>query len=219
VIIPPSPGVLNAYGDAMTGLRDEAARTFIQGLAGLTDAAMLEVIESLSDSVHDTLARQGVAAEDQTLTYQVDMRYHGQGFEIPIDLDVADFQADDRAGLDKLASAFDAEHERLFSFLLDNDHEIVNVRVTANGPRPTIAAAELPEGDGDPSNALQSTTRIWVAGQEREAGVYDRLKLRAADVVTGPAIVADMDATTLVLPDHTATVHPSGSLLIRPTEA
>ena len=219
VIIPPSPGVLNAYGDAMTGLRDEAARTFIQGLAGLTDSAMLEVIESLSDSVHDTLARQGVAAEDQTLTYQVDMRYHGQGFEIPIDLDIADFRGDGSGGLDNLASAFDTEHERLFSFLLDNDHEIVNVRVTANGPRPMIAAAELPEGDGDPSNALQTTTRIWVAGQEREAGVYDRLKLRAADVVTGPAIVADMDATTLVLPDHTATVHPSGSLLIRPTEA
>ena len=40
--------------------------------------------------------------------------------------------------------------------------------------------------------------------------------MRAGDVITGPAIVTEMDSTTLVLPDHAATVHPSGSLLIRP---
>ena len=50
------------------------------------------------------------------------------------------------------------------------------------------------------------------------ARVYDRAKLRAGDVVTGPAIVTEMDSTTLVLPGHAATVHPSGSLLIRPVE-
>jgi N-methylhydantoinase A len=42
--------------------------------------------------------------------------------------------------------------------------------------------------------------------------------LRAGDVVTGPAIVTEMDSTTLVLPGHVATVHPSGSLLITPLE-
>ena len=48
--------------------------------------------------------------------------------------------------------------------------------------------------------------------------VYDRAKLRAGDVVAGPAIVTEMDSTTLVLPGHAATVHRSGSLLIRPAE-
>ena len=49
--------------------------------------------------------------------------------------------------------------------------------------------------------------------------MYDRAKLLAGNVVTGPAIVTEMDSTTLVLPGHAATVHPSGSLLIRPLEA
>ncbi|MHA3703946.1 hydantoinase/oxoprolinase family protein [Jatrophihabitans sp. YIM 134969] len=218
VIIPPSPGVLNAYGDAMTGLRDEASRTVIQGLDGFTDAALREVLDTLSATVRETLERQGVAAADQQLTFQVDMRYHGQGFEIPVDLDADRLQPEGRAGLDALAADFDAEHERLFSFLLDNDHEIVNVRVTASGPRPTIAAPTLPEGDGDPSGAVRSTTSVWVDGAHRDANVYDRVALRAGDVVVGPAVVADMDATTVVLPDHAAVVHPSGSLLIRPTE-
>ena len=48
------------------------------------------------------------------------------------------------------------------------------------------------------------------------ADVYDRARLRAGDVVVGPAIVTEMDSTTLVLPGHAATVHASGSLLIGP---
>ena len=49
-----------------------------------------------------------------------------------------------------------------------------------------------------------------------DAAIYDRATLRADDVISGPAIVTEMDSTTLVLPGHAATVHASGSLLIRP---
>ncbi|MEO7746079.1 MAG: hypothetical protein ABIV05_07610, partial [Actinomycetota bacterium] len=55
-------------------------------------------------------------------------------------------------------------------------------------------------------------------GGEVDADVYDRATLRADDVVRGPAIVTEMDSTTLVLPGHAATVHANGSLLIRPME-
>ncbi|MFD0856342.1 hypothetical protein ACFQ07_29145, partial [Actinomadura adrarensis] len=66
------------------------------------------------------------------------------------------------------------------------------------------------------SAAVATTTNLYVDGAETEAKVYDRTKLRAGDVVPGPAIVTEMDSTTLVLPGHAATVHASGSLLIRP---
>jgi N-methylhydantoinase A len=49
-----------------------------------------------------------------------------------------------------------------------------------------------------------------------DAAIYERATLRSGDVITGPAIVTEMDSTTLVLPAHAATVHASGSLLIRP---
>jgi N-methylhydantoinase A len=81
-----------------------------------------------------------------------------------------------------------------------------------------VESARLAEGDGDPAGAQRSTTGIWVDGSEVTARVYDRGRLRAGDAVAGPAIITEMDSTTLVLPGHTATVHPSGSLLIRPTE-
>src|SRR5690606_23797117 len=217
VIIPPSPGVLCAYGDATTNVRDEAARTHIRTFSEITDAELQDVLGELADTVRETLAAQGVPAADQHITYQVDVRYHGQGFEIPIDVD-PDTLARGEA-LAALRAAFDAEHERLFSFLLSNEHELVNARASGSGPRPDVGASTVPAGDGDPSAALRTTTEIWVDGGIQSANVYHRELLRAGDRVAGPAIVTEMDSTTLVLPGHTATVHPNGSLLIRPSDS
>ncbi|MFC4852956.1 hydantoinase/oxoprolinase family protein [Actinophytocola glycyrrhizae] len=218
VIIPPSPGVLCAYGDATTNLRDEAVRTLVRRFAELDDASVKSLLTELAGKVAGTLAEQGVPEEEQRIVYSADLRYHGQGFEIPVTVDADGFGDDGKAGLDALRAAFDTEHERLFSFVLDAEHELVTLRATAHGPRPRVAAAALPEGGADASAARTAETTIWVTGAEVEAGVYDRSRLLAGNVVAGPAIVTEMDSTTLVLPGHAATVHPSGSLLIRPIE-
>jgi N-methylhydantoinase A len=198
-------------------VRDEAARTYIRAFSDLSDEELRGVMDELASTAKATLSSQGIAADQQVLTYQVDLRYHGQGFEIPIEIDIRSFDSE-QGGIAALRSAFDAEHERLFSFLLDNEQELVNVRAAASGPRPDVVAPVLPEGDGDPAAALRTSTQVWVDGSEVEAQVYDRAKLRAMDIVRGPAIVTEMDSTTLVLPGHAATVHANGSLLIRPME-
>jgi N-methylhydantoinase A len=217
VIVPPSPGVLCALGDATTSLRDEAARTVLRRFADLTGEELGQILGELADEAGGRLADQGLDPGAQNVVYKVDVRYHGQGFEIPVELDAA-WLDDPRTALETLASRFDAEHDRLFSFLLSVDHELVNARATVTGPRPSVTAVRLSEGDGDPSGALVDTHPIHVSGSEVEARIYDREKLRAGDVVTGPAIVTEMDSTTLVLPGHAAAVHPSGSLLINPLE-
>jgi N-methylhydantoinase A len=92
----------------------------------------------------------------------------------------------------------------------------VSIRAAVSGPRPNVTATLLDEGGPDPAAALRTTTTVYVQGATETANVYDRDRLLAGNVVTGPAIVTEMDSTTLVLPGHAATVHPSGSLLIRP---
>jgi len=216
VIIPPSPGVLCAYGDATTSLRDESARTLVRGFNSLTDDSLLAVFTELATSARASLIAEGITEADQTVVYSADVRYHGQGFEIPIGVDITAFDGKG-GGLDALRGAFDTEHERLFSFLLsNNEHELVTVRATVSGPRPGVASVTLAQGGADASSALRSTTTIWVEGKSVEAKVYDRDLLLAGNVIAGPAIVTEMDSTTLILPDHAATVHESGSLLIRP---
>lgn len=217
VIIPPSPGVLCAYGDATTNLRDESGRTLIRRFGELTDTSLRGLLEELAAEARESLTREGIPEQDQTVTFTADLRYHGQGFEIPVEIDLATLTGDG-SGLDALRRAFDAEHERLFSFVLDAEHELVTVRAVASGPRPGVAAAALPEEGSDSSHALVREHEIWVDGGRVAAGIYDRDRLLAGNVVTGPAIITEMDSTTLVLPGHAATVHPSGSLLIRPID-
>ena len=217
VIVPPSPGVLCALGDATTSLRDVAARTVLRRFAALTGTELAGILRELGAEAGGRLAGQGLDRTDQRVTYQLDVRYHGQGFEIPVDLD-PEWLDEPGSALDNLAARFDAEHDRLFSFLLPVDHELVNARATVTGPRPNVAPVTLADGDGDPAAALVDTHPVHLSGEEVTAQVYDRTLLRAGDVVTGPAIVTEMDSTTLVLPGHAATVHPSGSLLINPTE-
>ena len=217
VIIPPSPGVLCAYGDATTSVRDETARTYIRRLSQMSDDELRAILTELGDSAMSTLESEGVERSQQMVTYQADLRYHGQGFEIPVSIELSAFDGEG-AGLESLRAAFDAEHERLFSFLLKNEHELVNLRASVSGPRPYVAATSVTEGGRDPSGARTGSNLIWVEGQQVSADLYDREQLRAGNVVTGPAVIFEMDSTTLVLPGHEASVHRSGSLLIRPTE-
>ncbi|MEW1931633.1 hydantoinase/oxoprolinase family protein [Rhodococcus sp. NPDC079359] len=214
VIVPPSPGVLCAYGDATTCLRDEAARTMVRAFSDIDDGELRTALAELADAASTRLSAEGVPADQQTATYQVDLRYQGQGFEIPVDLDASALDSGEL--LSTLGSAFDAEHQRLFSFLLKNEREVINLRVTVSGPRPEVAFQPLEDGGDDPSAALITTNDVWMDGQYAKAGIYDRSKLLAGNVVTGPAVITEMDSTTLVLSGHTATVHRSACLLINP---
>lgn len=217
VIVPPSPGVLCAYGDATTSLRNESSRTYIRRFSETGETEVREALRELEAEARSNLDTEGVPREHQHVGFQVDVRYHGQGFEVPIDLDEAELS---KAGFLELAgSRFDDEHKRLFLFSLDAEHELVNLRSVVTASPPRVEAPALAEGGPDASAALTGRTAVFIDGGETEAGLYDRAALRAGNVVAGPAIVTEMDSTTLVLPGHHATVDPVGNLIIRPDAA
>ncbi len=218
VIVPPSPGVLCAYGDATTGVRGEAVRTLVRRFGQLTDDVLKAELLERAEAARSTLRDEGIPDDQHRIEFQVDLRYHGQGFEIPVNVEIEAFDGNG-AGLDSLRKGFDAEHERLFSFLLEkSEHELVSIRATASGPRPNVTSSHIPSGGKDPFAAESSTTEIFVDGSWVSAKVYDRARLLAGNEIAGPAIITEMDSTTLVLPGHFASVHQSGSLLIRPID-
>ncbi len=217
VVVPPSPGVLCALGDATTSARDESARTCLRRFSDLTGAELAQILDELRATTSERMVAQGVPSDEQTMRLEVDVRFFGQGFEIGVEVDPAWLEHLDTA-LATVADAFDADHQRLFSFLVPADHELVNARVSVSGPRPRVTPTVLDEGAGDPVAARSATSPIYVEGAYVDAGIYERSALRAGDVVHGPAIIAEMDSTTLVLPGHQAFTHASGSLLITPTE-
>jgi len=214
VIIPPSPGVLCAYGDATTKERNEASRTFIRPFSATTSAEVSDVLDNLKDTAAATLDAEGVPRTHQTVVYQADVRYHGQGLELPIVVETDNLA---KGGLNHLASLFDETHQRLFTFALEAEKEIVNLRAIVQGKPPRVESMELEQGNADPLAARVGETTIWVKKTKTDAPVYARAKLLAGNSIIGPAIVTEMDSTTVILPDHVAVVHASGNILIRPT--
>ena len=150
---------------------------------------------------------------DITSLFEIDIRYSGQAFEVPMTIDVETLRYD---GLEGLIARFNEEHLRLFTFNMKSEHEIVNLRAIALGRGLELPAVRLPEGDGDPREAKLRDHTVWIAGESRAAVIYDRAKLRAGDRIPGPAVVIEMDATTLIEHDCAGSVDAVGNILIRP---
>src|SRR6266404_3603083 len=92
VIIPPSPGVLCAYGDATTRLRNEAACTYIRRFSDTSWSEVAETLGALGESAGAVLDAEGLPRSARSTVYQADVRYHGQGFEVPVAVDVDGFR-------------------------------------------------------------------------------------------------------------------------------
>jgi N-methylhydantoinase A len=213
VVIPPGPGVLCAYGDATTRLRDEASRTLVQRFETLSDSQVQGMLADLEAEATKTLAGDGVAKADQEVAYQIDMRYAGQGMKLTVDASPAEFRAEGLAGI---AKRFDRMHEQLFTFALDAGHELVGLRAVTQGPRKPFIGGARTRGGSDPSPAAMERTRVYVAERWLDATIYARGKLATGNRIAGPAIVVEMDATTLILPDHVGVVDEVGNILIWP---
>jgi N-methylhydantoinase A len=212
-VSPVSPGVLCALGDATTRMRTELARSLSKRTRQTSDAEVAALLAQMGQEVRAGLAEEGAAPDQISVAYEVDVRYHGQAFEVSMPVEAQGFEA---GGLARLAAAFDAEHRRLFTFNMDAEHEIVNLRAVALGRVLDIPALEIEAGDGDPSAAKLRDHEVWVDGGFQPAVIYDRARLRAGDRIPGPAVVVEMDSTTLVLPGCEAVVDRFGVILINP---
>jgi N-methylhydantoinase A len=213
VIVPPGPGVLCAYGDATTRVQDEAARTYITMASDLTTEKLADDLLALKSRASESLIEDGIAEDRLEVTYQADLRYAGQAFQITVEFTESELR---EKGVAVLTDQFDAEHEQLFTFKLGDGHEILMIRAVVGASVTLKADISIPKGSGDVSGAMIHQSRFFYEGDWHEAGIYDRGRLGAEDVVAGPAIVSEMDSTTVVLPGYSATVDAVGNLLIQP---
>ena len=213
VIIPPSPGVLCAYGDATTRQRVETQRSFNKMVQNSSDAELTAYLDSLGAQVRHELEAEDVAPGDIELLYEIDIRYAGQAFEIPLSVEP------EGLSIASLITRFDTEHERLFTFNLDETpHEIVNVRAVALGKSADVAPPSIGKGDADPAAAKTRDHQLYMDGKMHDAAIYDRALLKAGNRIPGPAIVTEMDSTTLVHSGCEALVDDHGNLIINLVE-
>ncbi|MEA2321179.1 MAG: N-methylhydantoinase [Solirubrobacteraceae bacterium] len=212
VIVPPSPGLLNALGDLVADFRNEFAQTLIRVTAEATPEELLEILDGLERRARDWMAEEQISPERQGVAFVADMRYRGQGYEIPVPLDLDEVRASDLA---RLEERFNALHEQLYGFRMPSTaSEIVNLRTVATGDLPKPELPEAEPGGADASAAIVEQGEILFEGERRPTPIYDRGRLAAGHRLTGPAIVTEFDSTTVVLPGYDAEVDRYLNILI-----
>lgn len=213
VIVPLAPGILCAAGDVGCAYREEFARTVLRTLDQLPATEVVKILQDLGDEATGWLEREGIPRSQQQVFYNADMRYFRQGYDLPIATTLSDLQAH---GTTALADTFHALHEQLYRFRLDAECEIVNLRAVALGKGASLTLPEAALESPSPKLALTDEHKIYFDGKFLSTPIYDRAKLQPGNRMTGPAIVTEMDSTTVILPGFTGEVDRYFNILIRP---
>ncbi|WP_328890103.1 hydantoinase B/oxoprolinase family protein [Streptomyces sp. NBC_00316] len=205
VLVPPLAGVLSAYGIGLADasamreqsveaeLDDEGTRTRLTELHG--ELAARTRAELRTDGLRDSAIRTHA---------RVFLRYAGTDASLPVDLDTAP----------AMTEAFTAEHRARYGFTMDRPLLVETMSVEATGaagrhvPHPVDRSAR--EGAPQPHD----TVRMFAEGRWQHTPLHRRAALHPSDTVTGPAVIAEADATTVVDPGWQATIGDTGHLLL-----
>jgi len=214
VLVPRNPGILCAMGLLLADLRADFAATRLMALSAAVISEIETIIADLRRRCAVWFAEAGVEASDRRVSLLVDMRYAGQNYELSVPLPPGLVT---RATIDGLAAGFAAAHQRLYGFVAEDEPvQLVTFRAEATG---IVRKAEIrPTADTgpDPGAAEIGRRDVWLreTGMFISCPLYDREKLLAGNHIEGPAVVEQMDATTLLVPGATATVDPYLNLLL-----
>ena len=205
VLVPVAPGVTSALGLLMADLRHDFAQTVLRPGSELSPTEITSWYEQLETQAMEQMAREHVAPEDVSLVRAADARYVGQGYELEV---VAKSGRLEQRDVDEIVERFHDAHVRTYGYASrDNAVEVVNLRVTAlaSMPRPDLAS-DSQASVGDPSRARIGEREVYFRNEPKTTAIYDRSVLIPGDVIEGPAIVEQLDSTTVVRDDQTATV-------------
>ena len=214
VLVPRNPGILCAMGLLLTDLRAGFAATRLLPLDVASAPTVEAAFAALTAQAAAWFAAEGIAPAARRLARTVDMRYAGQNYELAVPLLDGPIIP---ATLDALGAGFADAHRRRYGFVAEADPvQLVTFRIEATGVVGKATLPRHPDQGPDGAGAIAASRAVWLA----EAGgmvtcpVYDRERLRSGNRFRGPAIVEQMDATTLVLPGMTARVDAYLNLIL-----
>ena len=214
ILVPRNPGILCAMGLLLTDLRADFATTRLHTLSTAALPDIADAFRVLAGQADVWFAEEGIAAPARRLTRTVDMRYAGQNYELSIPLPEGPIGP---ASLEALAEGFAAAHQRMYGFIAEDDPvQLVTFRIEAAGIVPKASFKPQPDTGPDAASAIIAHREVWLpeAGGFVTCPIYDRDRLRVGNRITGPAIVEQMDATTVVLPGMLARVEPYLNLIL-----
>ena len=212
-IVPRFPGAFSAWGMLQTRIRKDLTQPYFSLDTDLDGAAMAAVLAGIERDALATLGEEGVPEQDRAVSHAVDIRYEAQEYTLTVPLTDATEPA--RADfLDVVARRFADMHKSRYGHAnLGAPIEFVTLRTTAFGDlgRPEPQKWPLAQAPEFPHEVRQ----VIFDGEARDTVVVRRDDLLAGHGLTGPAVVVEDTATTVVPPGYELTVDELGSMIIR----
>jgi N-methylhydantoinase A len=210
LVVPTTPGVLSALGGLIADTKNDFVRTTYYPL----DAASLDKLSvdltTLEKQARDWIVSETGSDKGAEMSVSADMRYRGQSFEVDTPLDPQSIRNGDMA---TIADAFHREHHRLYGHSdAASPVQVVALRLVISLPTPKPEMPKIAVGEGAPP--VEAMVDVYLDDAWRTVPLYHRSALLAGHRFDGPAIIAQDDTTTCVLPGCEAVVDEYGNLLL-----
>ncbi|MBZ9672750.1 hydantoinase/oxoprolinase family protein [Mesorhizobium sp. ES1-3] len=217
VLVPARPGITNALGCVVADLRHDFVNTINQPVAVLDEARLHQVLERHRNEGEGLIAKEAVKPETIRVTHSADMQFVGQTHIINVPLPSSSVTRHE------LQSLFEKAYFARFKVELPEIRaNLVNLNTSVTGVRPAIDLSRLIDPAGR-AKTLEEARReirpVWYGGRWYDTPVYIREKLPLDAVIEGPAILEQMDATTVLEPGDRARSDADGNIIIDIGEA
>jgi N-methylhydantoinase A len=212
VIVPPAPAHFSAWGMLMTDLRADWVRTKVLRSDEVDVATLNGIWGELEDAALEYFGEEGLERTRIRFARSADLRYKGQEHTVEVPVGGSALTADDLGLIDR---RFHELHEQQYTFRLDAPIEFVNLHLTAFGAVEKPDIPRLAAGMDDPERARKSTRVVDFdeLGQQ-EAVIYERSALGSGAHISGPAVIEDPAASTVLFPGQQLEVDEWGNLIL-----
>ncbi len=215
VIVPPIAGVGSAFGFLLAPISFDFTRSYLTRIDQVDANLLMKILRDLEAEGRGIVMNAGVAAEDIRVTRSVDMRYLRQGYEIRVEFEGNEINAQTLSMLEK---RFEEEYMRFYGVLCEGvPIQAVNWRVVVSGPALEIEGRALKVGEESQRANQPYGSRNVVFNPDDGAAltpVYRRESLSSSFKTNGPAIIEEAESTTIVLPNWSVRVDVNGCLVL-----
>ncbi len=211
VLVPARPGITNAIGCVTADLRHDYVNTVNTPLSALDIEEARAIVAAQIEEGRETIEREGVAVTGTEFLHFADMQFQGQTHMLTVPIDGTGVT------VEALQSAFDEAYWSRFEVELPEIRAVlVNLHTAVVGRRQGIAldalAAREPAATLD--GAEVGERQVWFAGGWQPTPIYERARLPLEAAFDGPAIVQQLDCTTVVEPGNRVTLDGLGNLIV-----
>ena len=213
ILVPTGPGLLCALGLMMAEVRSDFSLTRIGALEATGYGGIAEAMRELDTQAMKWFEREGIDGSRRSLAHAIDIRYFGQSHELTIPVPELAQKED---SLEAIRAAFCKEHERVYGYAPNAPIQLVTYRVTALArlASPRLQASSSAKRSLEEARKGSRRAYFAASGGFVDCPVYERDYLAAGARLAGPAIIEQMDATTIVIPGQSALRRDDGQLVL-----